>query len=143
MTTKSNVPFCFDHMKLFWFSGLVIHHGNKFLKQLSPIKLENSFRYHKCYYLFLSFGFTFFSVKFCCKKGWSYIFNFRTIYLVCLCFAGYNESVQRESNFILFCIFNYVPYIKPHPPFLILLLVNFGLPGENLVTSTIWFATKA
>ena len=90
--------------------------------------------------LVLSFGCTFFSVKFCCKKGWSYIFNFRTIYL---CFAGYNESVERESNFILFYIFNYVPYIKPHPPSLILLLVNFGVPGENLVTSTIWFATKA
>ena len=29
-------------------------------------------------------------------------------------FAGYDQSLQRESNFILFYVFNYVTYINPH-----------------------------
>ena len=47
--------------------------------------------------------------------------------------AGYNKSLQRESNFILFCILNYVTYIDSHT---LNLSLNFGLPRENLVTST-------
>ena len=45
-------------------------------------------------------------------------------------FAGYNQSLRRESNCILFCIFNYVTS-------LILISVNFGLSGKQLATSTI------
>ena len=32
-----------------------------------------------------------------------------------LVFVGYNQSLQRENNFILFCIFNYVTYINSQP----------------------------
>ena len=45
-------------------------------------------------------------------------------------FVGYNQSLRRESNCILFCIFNYVTS-------LILISVNFGLSGKQLATSTI------
>ena len=30
-------------------------------------------------------------------------------------FVDYNQSLQRESNLVLFCYFNYVTYIKPRP----------------------------
>ena len=45
-------------------------------------------------------------------------------------FVGYNQSLRRESNCILFCIFNYVTS-------LILISINFGLSGKLLATNTI------
>ena len=38
-----------------------------------------------------------------------------SVWLSVFVFTGYNQSLQRESNFILFCTFNYVTYINPHP----------------------------
>ena len=41
-------------------------------------------------------------------------YNFYAI--ICFCFySGDNQSAKRKSNFILFCIFNYVTYINSHP----------------------------
>ena len=51
-------------------------------------------------------------------------------------YARYNQSLQWENNFILFCIFIML-HLQTLTP-LILLSVNFGLPGENVVTSTIF-----
>ena len=62
---------------IFQFRSLVIHHWSKFLKEVLFITFENSSWYHKCFFLFLSFGFTFFnSRKFCCKKAWWYISDY-------------------------------------------------------------------
>ena len=43
-------------------------------------------------------------------------------FFVIICFVavvvvvvGYNQSLRQESNFILFCAFNCVTYINPHP----------------------------
>ena len=48
----------------------------------------------------------------------------------------YNQSLRRESNFILICIFNYVSYkVSPHHP-LVMLSLNFCLPVENLQSVT-------
>ena len=35
--------------------------------------------------------------------------------VICCCFFLDNQSLRRESNFILFCIFNYVTYINSYP----------------------------
>ena len=69
----------------------------------------------------------------------------------CFCLRWCNQRLRRESNFVFFCIFNYVTcmyiyiyiyiYICMYILIpLIFLSVNFGLPGEKLVT--IWCAIK-
>ena len=55
--------------------------------------------------------------------------------LTVLVLAEYNETLLRESNFILFCIFNHFKYINHH--LLYFLSVNCDLTKEKLVTSTI------
>ena len=57
------------------------------------------------------------------------------VQLFVFAFAGYNQSLRGESNFILLCVFNYVTYINPHTlhPF----IGNFGPPRESLITSAI------
>ena len=55
--------------------------------------------------------------------------------VICI-FTGYDQNLWRKSDFFLFCIFKIVTYINCHI-LLLPLLVNFGLPGENLITSTL------
>ena len=69
------------------------------VKQLLQITFENSFRYHKCYYLFLSFGFTFSNPKLFCKKVWWYIFDFSTIYLIQKSTLSIKKLVGKKSTF--------------------------------------------
>ena len=56
-------------------------------------------------------------------------YNFCVI--ICFFYVGYNQRLQREINFILFCIFNYVTYYP-----LTSFIGKFRSSRENLVTNT-------
>ena len=59
-----------------------------------------------------------------------------------LVITEFNKSLRSKQIIeVLYSIFNYLIYkVSPLP--LIILSVNFGLPGENLVTSTIHCAIR-
>ena len=76
------------------------------------------------------------SFKLVRKTIFEQTYNFCVI--ICFCFRWIYKSLRRKSDFILFCIFNYVTCINLLQfSFLIFLSVNFSLPGEDVVTSTI------
>ena len=55
-------------------------------------------------------------------------------------FSGYNQRLRPESNFLCF-VFLTMLHIEILTPS-IFLSVNFGLPGENVITSTIGCTIK-
>ena len=148
---------------IFYFMGLVIHHWRKFLKQILSIAIDNlQFRL-----VFTSVKFcckkvwwcVFYYVPsnkvLCLSKNWwkkyqsisSKYESFRmifklvrkstfeqnyTFYVIIWDFFG---RAQSENNFKLF-FFSIMLHLQSLTPW-IALLVNFGLPGEKLITSTI------
>ena len=79
----SSPAFLVTRVLFFW------PHWSEFLKQLLLITFGNCFWYHKCFHLFLSFNFTFFSVV-------EYT-TFNKIYYANQEIAGKNQSISTKQ----------------------------------------------
>ena len=75
------------------------------------------------------------------RNGFFVTFIYMFCVIIYFCLTRWNQSLQQKSNFISFCIFNYVTHIKYYP--LNYCISKFQSSQKNLVTGTIQFLIKA